>query len=317
MGHPVSVIVPAFNAARHILRAIDSVLEAGAAEVLVVDDCSTDATHNIVSGAVGRDERVRLVKLDRNSGPSAARNAGIQLANSDWVAVVDSDDWCAPDRFATLLSVASEFGADMVSDDQFIIEEQSARPWWTINKAAGWAHAIDQEVTFNGFLRSRHITKPMIRRSLLAASGVRYNEAIRHGEDLLFCCELLLSGCRWHMTPSAHYFYTVRSDSITGEGKFSRDVLRAIEVLQMHPAVAQSPELNLLCQKVVVDVARNHRIHDFRARLVRGDWRALAQALRTPPKILASIAVAESRLLPQRIRRRLNRCGSVRSGWVR
>jgi glycosyltransferase involved in cell wall biosynthesis len=90
----VSIIMPAFNSARHISEAIDSVVAQSypSWELLVVDDCSRDTTPDIVKGYSRADQRIKLVSLDRNSGPAEARNAGIKLAQGRYVAFLDSDD---------------------------------------------------------------------------------------------------------------------------------------------------------------------------------------------------------------------------------
>jgi glycosyltransferase involved in cell wall biosynthesis len=91
-----SVIIPAFNAAATLTRAIESVRTQSwpAHEIIVVDDGSSDATADI---ARQYGDAVRLIR-QQNSGVSVARNAGAAAASGDWLAFLDADDWYAPDR---------------------------------------------------------------------------------------------------------------------------------------------------------------------------------------------------------------------------
>jgi len=96
MSPRFSVVIPAFDAAATLARAIESVRAQSwpAHEIIVVDDGSTDAT-----AAVARrfGEAVRLIEQP-NRGVAAARNAGAAAATGDWLAFLDADDWYAPDR---------------------------------------------------------------------------------------------------------------------------------------------------------------------------------------------------------------------------
>jgi hypothetical protein len=91
-----SVIIPAYNAAATLSRAIESVLAQryAAHEIIVVDDGSTDETATTVASYGGR---LRYV-FQSNSGVSAARNAGAYAATGDWLAFLDADDWYYPER---------------------------------------------------------------------------------------------------------------------------------------------------------------------------------------------------------------------------
>lgn len=91
----ISVVIPAYNREKTIRSCIESVLTQTYApfEVVVVDDCSSDTTVDIVKSIA--DERVRCYTLEYNSGAQAARNYGIRQAQGDWIAFQDSDDlWC-------------------------------------------------------------------------------------------------------------------------------------------------------------------------------------------------------------------------------
>lgn len=101
-GEPplVSVIIPTYNRAHCLPRTLATVLSQTwqTFEVLVVDDASTDDTAGVV-GALG-DERIRLLRQDRNQGVAAARNRGMREAAGDYIAFLDSDDEWFPDKLA-------------------------------------------------------------------------------------------------------------------------------------------------------------------------------------------------------------------------
>lgn len=91
-----SVIIPAYNAAGTLARAIDSVLTQAwpAFEIIVIDDGSMDATAAV---AASYGEKIRYLRQD-NAGVSAARNHGARIASGDWLAFLDADDWYYLDR---------------------------------------------------------------------------------------------------------------------------------------------------------------------------------------------------------------------------
>jgi glycosyltransferase involved in cell wall biosynthesis len=108
----VSVIIPTYNRALLIGRAIQSVLDQSCAdfELLVVDDASTDDTEQVVSGY--EDSRIRYVRHEQNMGGGAARNSGIDLACGEYVAFLDSDDEWFPGKLERQLAQATASSPD-------------------------------------------------------------------------------------------------------------------------------------------------------------------------------------------------------------
>ena len=100
----VSVVIPAYQRVQTIARAVTSALlqTSPPYEVIVVDDGSTDGT-----GDVARNLGARVV-TQTNQGVSAARNAGLRAASSDWVALLDGDDEWLPHHLETLTTHAGE-----------------------------------------------------------------------------------------------------------------------------------------------------------------------------------------------------------------
>jgi len=101
----VTAVIPAFNSATTIRRAVESVLVQtyGNREIIVVDDASTDATADIVASHYG--DRVRLLRSLRNQGASGATNDGIAAAKGALIAFLDADDEWLPDKLARQVAV--------------------------------------------------------------------------------------------------------------------------------------------------------------------------------------------------------------------
>ena len=120
-----SVVIPAFNSAATLARAIESVLAQSwpADEIIVVDDGSSDGSAAI-AGRFGAP--VRLIR-QKNSGVSVARNAGAAAARGDWLAFLDADDWYAPDRLRLHAEwIAQDSALDFLTGDYEYRDEAGA-----------------------------------------------------------------------------------------------------------------------------------------------------------------------------------------------
>jgi hypothetical protein len=119
----VSVLVPCWNAAGSIERALDSVLEERDVplECVVVDDGSTDGTLDAVRAVAARDPRVVVLALPDNQGVSNARNRGLELVRGDWLTLLDADDRLLPGGLGRLAGAALEGDAAAVIGQQV---------WW-------------------------------------------------------------------------------------------------------------------------------------------------------------------------------------------
>lgn len=114
-GDLVSVIMPAYNTEKFIRRSILSVLEQthAALELIVIDDCSLDATMQVVDALSQADARIRQVRQRVNGGVAAARNAGIGAAQGRFIAFLDSDDWWHPRKLEWQLADMLRTGAQI------------------------------------------------------------------------------------------------------------------------------------------------------------------------------------------------------------
>lgn len=112
----VSVIIPLYNTAKLISRCLDSVLRQSYndVEIIVVDDCSSDGSVDVVEQYCERHPNIRLISHDRNRGPMTSRRDGYEAAKGDYLMFVDSDDVLPQDAVAGLLSRQQATDADIV-----------------------------------------------------------------------------------------------------------------------------------------------------------------------------------------------------------
>jgi succinoglycan biosynthesis protein ExoO len=255
----VSVIIAAYNCEAFLDRAIASAAgqSLAPAEILIVDDCSTDGTRDVVLAKAAADQRIRLIELPRNGGPSAARNAGIDAAQGSWIAILDADDAFAPDRLARLVPFGVATGADLVADDLAYYDAAAGR---VTGRGFGTGAEIrDGPVTTadyfghnlaNGASFDWGLLKPVLRRSSLLASGIRYQTGLRHGEDFQLVTELLLQGAAFRLLNEPLYLYTQRYGSVSNRPSgMTRTTIaygalkEATLALSRMPAIASDPAL--------------------------------------------------------------------------
>lgn len=171
----ISVVIPAYDAASTILRAIDSVLaqdtNGQGLEIIVIDDGSRDATSVIVETyAKSKQQTIQLFR-QTNAGPAAARNAGVAMARGDYIAFLDADDWWLPGKLKAQLRVLEQ-NAGVV----LVCTPMNGRRFKT--------RSIDFRMSFRSLLWSNRIytSSVMVRKQAFeAADG--FDPARRHSED--------------------------------------------------------------------------------------------------------------------------------------
>ena len=106
MNPKVSIIVPAYNASNYIEKCIDSLLNQTLKdiEIIIVNDGSTDDTAEKLSKY---EDEIKVI-TQKNVGVASARNKGLSVANGEYIAYVDSDDWIDSNMFELLYNKAKE-----------------------------------------------------------------------------------------------------------------------------------------------------------------------------------------------------------------
>ena len=129
----ISIIMAAYNAEKTIGIAINSVLAQSYTdwELLVINDCSKDRTAEIVTAYT--DPRIRLLQNEKNSGVSISRKKGMEVANGEWIAVLDSDDAWTPDKLEKQIKLANDTGAELVFTGSAFMDDDGKPIDWQLH----------------------------------------------------------------------------------------------------------------------------------------------------------------------------------------
>ena len=213
--------MPAFNAAQFIEAALNSLIDQSldSWEAIVVDDASTDSTADLVAAMAAHDDRIRLVQLEQNAGPAAARNRGLEQARGDWIAVLDGDDLMVPGRLLRLTRQAAEVGADIISDNLVSFENgdpRTASPYLALGKS-GWL-TVERYLAQGALLGNEPdfgYLKPLFRAKAFRDHELRYDERLRVAEDDDLVLRALLAGLRYWLEHAEGYLYRRHGESIS------------------------------------------------------------------------------------------------------
>lgn len=186
-------MIPAFNAEFSLNRALSSVVAQTVSplEVIIVDDCSTDMTQAIAyaSEAAFRSAGIDLVYhcLKQNSGPSTARNTGLQLARGEYVAFIDSDDEWMPEKLQIVSEVLQVEEYDLVCHSYI---EVSRAPQLTPLRLADYRRR--KLFAWNFLFRNPAQTSCAVVR---LAAGFQFDQRMRYCEDYDLWLRMIGDNC--------------------------------------------------------------------------------------------------------------------------
>ena len=224
MNHPdISVVMPAYNAMNFIADAVNSVLKQSFCnlELIVVDDCSTDDTWNIISRIAEVDSRLKIIKLEDNSGSAKyPREVAVNLASADWICWVDADDIVTFDYLEKLLLRQQNTDADIVCSQMIAFQNNINNVRYTLpdislnnnrddilpGKVAVMKTIGSWSLNANGFL---------VRKSLWSGTSLFLNrDANWMDADDVSTREMILSANKVAFS-DAVYYYRIHSEAIT------------------------------------------------------------------------------------------------------
>lgn len=214
MTPKVSIIVPVYNAENYLRRCVDSILSQTFSdfEILLIDDGSLDCSGVICDEFKSIDSRVRVFHKD-NGGVSSARNHGLDKAEGEWIAFVDSDDYVAPNFCDVLLE---NKGEDLIVASFEAFGEFSERK---IIKDSSCSKTHLSRI-LHEYLSSPHFSTPwgkFFKKDIIEVNKLRFIINIDSTEDTLFMYEYLLYVNSIRTKNDVIYYYRQTSGGLSNQ----------------------------------------------------------------------------------------------------
>lgn len=211
----ISVIMPLYNKSNYVKEAINSILRQTYKdfEIIVVDDCSTDDSVKKVKEI--KDNRIKLIELDKNMGVSYAANIGIKNSRGYYVVRMDADDISRFDRIEKLIKFAQKENADLVGS-QFDIFSDVDIPKGLYRFMHYSNKIIKSDEIIDNFTVMMPVSQPTfcIKKEIFE-EGFYYNESLSTAEDYEFLGRLLINNKNVYKIPEKLVSYRYINTSLS------------------------------------------------------------------------------------------------------
>ena len=212
-----AVVITAYNVETYIEQAVISALaQTVPCQVIVVEDKSTDHTPEVLERF---GDRIKLVRNEENVGAGLSRRRGIEEADTEFVMLLDGDDFIDPDFVETLLMMADQTGADIVSGGIRILRPDGS--WDATSYGNCVTDGRDKVAKFWGE-RIVFMNNKIIRKEL--CDKIPYNER-RYIEDTPTIIPMMFYANKVAYVDTVGYTYRMREDSLTHTTNVLKDIV--------------------------------------------------------------------------------------------
>lgn len=217
----LSVIIPLYNSEKTLFKCLNSIhSQVGISmEIILVDDESTDSTLRLCEEYCSTDVRIKVLHK-RNGGVASARNAGLKVAQGDYVTFVDQDDWVEKDIYGSLLEQGRNMKADMIVYGYSKDWDDNSTDMLNRKKIKSVIECRDELLKY-AFFREEYrgfaafVWNKIFKREFLTANHIVFDETLRRGDDVLFFTKVAVRNPKSIYVDKVYYHYVQRSDSLT------------------------------------------------------------------------------------------------------
>ena len=230
----VSIIMPSYNSEKFIANSIDSIISQTYQnwELIIVDDVSSDNSNDIIESYIKKNDCVKLIKLDKNSGPAIARNRAIKEAQGRYIAFLDADDLWMPQKLEKQIAFMQKESIALSYTGYYRIEEGNGEIIDQIHvpKKVDYSELLKQNII--GCLTAIYDTEKI---------GKVYMPEIRKRQDFGLWLKILKRVSYAYGLDEPLAYYRVRPDSVSSNkmlaSTYNWKLYREVEKLPIYKAI--------------------------------------------------------------------------------
>lgn len=223
----ISVIIALYNKEQYIEQCIESVLKQSLndIEIIIVDDCSSDNSYNIVQEYAKKDNRIKCIRNDKNYNTGITRNRGIDAACGEYIYSLDADDFLYPNCLEKAYDIAHENDLDILIGNFIQINNNNTEEKYcstldglneTSNMKFNYNALIDiNECIINGAFKEYpwSLNRTLFKRNYISMYDIK-NSSSGFAEDIIFSHKALFNAKRLMFTKEVFFYYRVNELSI-------------------------------------------------------------------------------------------------------
>lgn len=238
IGIKLSIIVPVYNIVQDLPKCLDSLLNQTLREfeLICIDDCSTDNSLKLLEEYSLNDDRITLLKLDKNYGQGYARNRGIEIAQGEYIGFVDGDDYIDQNYFEALYNSAVKNNAD-ISVASILKHKKNYKKYNVRYTKELLAENIQDKIKLCGDKKKFffYAWNKIYKTDFIKTNDIKFAQGQIY-EDVIFAIKALYYSNRVVSVPEIKYHYIERKNSSVKQkdttGKKEYDLTKAYTELQ-------------------------------------------------------------------------------------
>jgi len=222
LSSKISIIVPVYNAEKHLKECLDSIINQTLKEIqiIIINDGSNDNSKEIILDYGSKDDRILFIN-SLNEGVSAARNKGIEKATGKYIGFVDADDYLDPKMYQRLFEVAEEQNASLAICNAMVADEkvESKKRLKLKNESVVVSDKAGLVMDFLGFKYDYANWNKIYALEIVKKYHLKFYENLAIWEDLLFNLEFIVYANKIVTLSEGLYYYRVHDASVMADSK--------------------------------------------------------------------------------------------------